>query len=1639
MIIKPGLFALPFTVTLHQAQQVTAWIPFWIFDAYALINVSAEVKHAPAPSPNADDWAINQADWRRIQISSYQRHYPSSLSSSRIPATNAFRPSVLASLTVGLASLEDTLKPFTADMALKVTGGGGGVVDSKQPETRIYPFSVRPKVALSRVADNIRHMEEEVAQRHFEGYYAGHPMRDLSVQIQLDQSVRCTSVLFPAYVFRLGNGINDRVFLVSGAAATQASMPDGDELDGASIGATTTTEAAQTLQRTRSVILLSSAAVGGVGALILSSDFTAASWSLVVLIAPVLVLTASRMWSVVYSTTKNAPEYAEDRWLFRAAQQDDERRKEEETESKRRYQERQAFRWDEEYLSQWYARYARWYGPGTKSSGPRTSRGDRQQQQQHSTGYSAATPWPQSVRKADPLGYYALLGLNPGCDQSEIPAAFRTKALELHPDRHMDHDIKKKKATEFRRIVEAYSVLRNGTISTQGGVGVGPAALSDLRPRYDAYRESSSRERSSSDRYRGERDYRSRTANDFDDFDYSRPSQQHLPPLREPKDTDYTTSRHSGGVSSAISSGRDSKDYEFSGSGNSRLPSNGPLPRGDSSKESGGAGSSGDFRSSSSSSPYPFGSSSLPRDLKEGGEYGRPLTSSSRGGTAGDTKDFEYSSSSSSSSRLHSLSRDGGKDSPSDYGSGGGRYAPPPPPRESLKDMEYGGTRHGSSLPSRDMKDFDYGRISTPGGLPRGPSSMSSSARGPSSSESISRESTMSGYDREMRYRDHRFSYFLEGRSSRPPSLIMGPSTYDRDYPPYSARYDDSRDWMRRDGRDREREDRYDRDRLVDRERGIDRDRGDRDGKDRDRVRERDDIPLGYGYSRDRPYEPYMREYPRSVDPYPIRDYYRDRPRSPRRTSVDSSPSSSMFGSGGVGGPRSIDDYRGSSLSSNYRYDRKPPVSPPPSAPSRDAASSRSLVAVSNRAADSETGGHNSSAPATPPAPLSLTTSGPILVKTPLPETSLPKSISPVVSPMKRRRGSPPRDYLGNAFPTSIPTANGGGPVYPVEKSRKKIRLDDSRGSLSEDDFGGPYPVTRPSRSIGPSPVNNKDLSLPMGRSGTDKDPETARTISTLNQTEFLKDTHVSPAMEGEAARTVSGSGMVVSGPSYQPSTTMSQPAASGSATEERSGGFQSGFDMDEIERQIDQIDTEITKYEEMLTKIQEKKMHSQSDDVNVKKEEEEASALDAHSADQEADIGIQDGEKKRVTDYGEDVPMTEASTTEPHPAKDEKVTPPSPTESPTETPAGATPTGTAESSLIDGSVEEEKEEEEESDSSQESEKPLFLSIYEENRKKVQSSIGAMKKQIQSLTSTSTSFSSTSSAPLEGKILQFDDHQFLTQNIQVHARVRPALLRYIRLRKGRDAQKRLALRLQYKEYYTSWKRKIEKMEQTKSRKKKSGKNSGYGTGWDLSSSHGAVGGSGGFYGGVASSAGGGAGSGASDKGPGLGAVSGGRSSRRVFTSDTVRSEAEWQDVLASLIDDPNDDSRRYAKEPAQVISEEERAALRYMDRNHLVEDPLSDLVAYNSLMDMVWTEEEKEIFKAKLIQHGKNFTKVAQHLPRKTVNDCVQYYYREKINLGFKQLLKKSSGGGAGGGGRGVKRRTGPIKKSGKATTNQVG
>ncbi|KAG9019775.1 hypothetical protein FRB90_007918 [Tulasnella sp. 427] len=138
-----------------------------------------------------------------------------------------------------------------------------------------------------------------------------------------------------------------------------------------------------------------------------------------------------------------------------------------------------------------------------------------------------------------------------------------------------------------------------------------------------------------------------------------------------------------------------------------------------------------------------------------------------------------------------------------------------------------------------------------------------------------------------------------------------------------------------------------------------------------------------------------------------------------------------------------------------------------------------------------------------------------------------------------------------------------------------------------------------------------------------------------------------------------------------------------------------------------------------------------------------------------------------------------------------------------------------------------------------------------------------------------------------------------------------------------------------------------------------------------------------------------------------------RSTRRNTTAgglgnlmaDAVRSDLEFEQVMASLgnedLVDPNILSIRNAAAIPDMLSVQPRTQplldVVYDDTNGVVEYPEQFYDVSNSLGD--WTEEEKEIFMEQFAVNGKQFGKIAEHLPHKTAEQCVLFYYISKKSL----------------------------------------
>merc|ERR1712088_776791 len=131
---------------------------------------------------------------------------------------------------------------------------------------------------------------------------------------------------------------------------------------------------------------------------------------------------------------------------------------------------------------------------------------------------------------------------------------------------------------------------------------------------------------------------------------------------------------------------------------------------------------------------------------------------------------------------------------------------------------------------------------------------------------------------------------------------------------------------------------------------------------------------------------------------------------------------------------------------------------------------------------------------------------------------------------------------------------------------------------------------------------------------------------------------------------------------------------------------------------------------------------------------------------------------------------------------------------------------------------------------------------------------------------------------------------------------------------------------------------------------------------------------------------------------------------RLGTRGTVRSEADIEDVIERLQEQEMEDKKMhsYAVIPPLLLPPDERRR-KFTNHNGLIFDPLREYSERKFVN--TWTDSEREIFKEKFLLHPKNFGLIAQSLERKTVSDCVQYYYLSKKTENYKQLLRKSKMG----------------------------
>ena len=120
--------------------------------------------------------------------------------------------------------------------------------------------------------------------------------------------------------------------------------------------------------------------------------------------------------------------------------------------------------------------------------------------------------------------------------------------------------------------------------------------------------------------------------------------------------------------------------------------------------------------------------------------------------------------------------------------------------------------------------------------------------------------------------------------------------------------------------------------------------------------------------------------------------------------------------------------------------------------------------------------------------------------------------------------------------------------------------------------------------------------------------------------------------------------------------------------------------------------------------------------------------------------------------------------------------------------------------------------------------------------------------------------------------------------------------------------------------------------------------------------------------------------------------------------DAVRSEAEFQEILASLENAEMQDPVARAARTSATVPDMCLDPQPQLDvDNGYVAD--STRFYFGGFDPDVWSEEERNIFARRYVLYPKQFGRIAEKLPHKTPNQCVAFYYLHKHLAGYKALL----------------------------------
>uniref|UniRef100_A0A8C8A3W6 Nuclear receptor corepressor 2 n=1 Tax=Oryzias sinensis TaxID=183150 RepID=A0A8C8A3W6_9TELE len=126
-----------------------------------------------------------------------------------------------------------------------------------------------------------------------------------------------------------------------------------------------------------------------------------------------------------------------------------------------------------------------------------------------------------------------------------------------------------------------------------------------------------------------------------------------------------------------------------------------------------------------------------------------------------------------------------------------------------------------------------------------------------------------------------------------------------------------------------------------------------------------------------------------------------------------------------------------------------------------------------------------------------------------------------------------------------------------------------------------------------------------------------------------------------------------------------------------------------------------------------------------------------------------------------------------------------------------------------------------------------------------------------------------------------------------------------------------------------------------------------------------------------------------------------------LASTAARSEHEVSEIIDGISEHENTEKqmRQLAVIPPMLFDAEQQR-IKFINMNGLMDDPMK-VYKDRQVMNM-WSEQEKDTFREKFIQHPKNFGLIASFLERKTVAECVLFYYLTKKNENYKNIVRRN-------------------------------